>query len=139
MLSKDQLAQVWIPLRKYFDDIIDKLLKEFPELLPSATWQHSPKFPFTGYLSLLATRDIDRVEDCVLMMEVALVRGNLIVKYDIFNGHGDLFAYGPKLTFSAEAPDEEQIEFLLETEKAAEEFFTDNLDDVRRALMAADS
>ncbi len=139
MLSKDQLAQVWIPLRKYFDAIIDKLAIEFPEALPTATWQHGPKFPFTGYLSLLATRDINRVEDCVLMMEVALVRDYLIVKYDIFNGHGDLFVYGPKLTFSAEAPDEEQIAFLLETEKAAEEFFTDNFDDVRRALMGVDS
>jgi hypothetical protein len=138
MLSKDQLNKVWIPLRKYFDGMTDKLTQEFPEILPSATWQHNSKFPFVGYLSLLAAHDIYRVEDCVLMLEVALVRDRLIAKYDISNGHGDLFAYGPKLTFSADAHDEEQIAFLLETEKAAEEFFTDNLDDVRRALMAAD-
>jgi hypothetical protein len=139
MLSQDQLAQVWIPLRKYFGAIIDKLAIEFPDALPSATWEHGPKYPFTGYLSVLATHDINRVEDCVLMLDVALVRDHLIAKYDISNGHGDLFAYGPKVTFSAAAPDEEQLAFLLETEKAAEEFFTDNLDDVRRALMAADS
>jgi hypothetical protein len=139
MLSNDQMAQVWVPLRQYFDAIIDKLAKEFPEALPSGTWEHGPKFPFTGYLSLIATHDIQRVEDCVLMLEVALVRNQLIAKYDISNGHGDLFAYGPKLTFPADAPDEDQIAFLLETEKAAEEFFTDNLDDVRRALMVADS
>lgn len=139
MLNKDQLRQVWVPLRKYFDGLIDTLTKEFPDVLTSAIWQYSPKRPFTSYLSLLATHDINRVEDCVLMMEVALVRDRLTVKYDISNGHGDLFAYGPDLTFSAAAPDEEQLAFLLETEKAAEEFFTDNLDDVRRALMAADS
>lgn len=138
MLDKEQLSQVWAPLRKYFDGLIDILTREFPDVLPSAICLYHRKFIFTGYLSLLATHDINRVEDCVLMLEVALVRDRLTAKYDISSGHGDLFAYGPDLTFSAQAPDEEQLAFLLQTEKAAEEFFTDNLDDVRRALMAAD-
>jgi hypothetical protein len=63
----------------------------------------------------------------------------LVSNCDISSGNGDLFAIGPEFSIAAAEPDAAQMEFLRAAERAAEEFFTDNLDEVRRALMAGES
>ena len=139
MIGEDRFQEIWEPLNGYFRSIASALKKEFPDLWPVITWHPTGASLFTGYASLLAERDPNRNEDCVLMMQVVHRRDQLVSNCDISSGNGDLFAIGPELSIAAAEPDAAQMEFLRAAERAAEEFFTDNLDEVRRALMAGES
>jgi len=136
LISDDRFREIWIPLEAYFRSVVAALQDEFPAMWPVITCSQTKVFPFIGYTSFLAVRDPDRAEDCVMMMQVVRRRGQLVASFDISSGDGELFASGPGLSIAVDEVDDAQIEFLRAAERAAEEFFTGNIDEIRRAMVA---
>jgi hypothetical protein len=136
-LGTHAYRQIWDLLEAYLKSVVSDLRQDFPGIWTQIAGYPNPAFPFTGYASIVAEHDPSRTEDCVLMMEVARRPGRLIVTSDISTGNGELLATGPTFEITDTDPEEAQVSALRLAEKAIEEFFAANLDQVRRVLTLA--
>jgi hypothetical protein len=137
MIGEDAYRQVGDSLIAYFESAVSDLRQDFPGIWVQLVAHEMGTVPFVGYLSIVAERDPSRDEDCVLMMEVERRPDRLIVTSDISTAAGDLLAIGPTFEIADADPEEVQVRVLRTAEKAIEEFFAANLDEVRRILRAA--
>ncbi len=139
MLGKEDYAAIWEPLGAYFRKMLAALQKEYPDLKATIHWHQNDSFPFIGYSSLFPKGfgSGDEDEDCVLTMEMVHSRSRnlLVVSSDISADSGEVLALGPSFEIDEEEDDSIKMNFLRETEKEVEKFFTDNLNVIRLALL----